>query len=83
MSLTADDLPQFGEPDEMKRKLADVFRTKTRDEWASIFDAIDDSCVTPVLGMEEAVNFKHNATRGSFAKSHGGNYDPVYIYSTQ
>lgn len=44
--------------------LAAVFRTKTRDDWARLFDGTD-ACVTPVLNMSEAQNHPHNKARNS------------------
>jgi alpha-methylacyl-CoA racemase len=37
----------------MKRRFADVFRTRTRDEWTRVF-ADTDACVTPVLTPERS-----------------------------
>lgn len=44
---------------------ADVFRRKTRDEWAAIFDG-SDACATPVLSWSEAPDHPHLAARGTF-----------------
>jgi alpha-methylacyl-CoA racemase len=46
--------------------LASTFATKTRDEWAAIFEPLD-ACVAPVLTLAEAPSHPHNAARGSFA----------------
>jgi alpha-methylacyl-CoA racemase len=51
--------------DTCKKVLADAFRTKTRDEWAATFSALD-ACVAPVLTLEEALHHPHNVARGSF-----------------
>ncbi len=48
-----------------KEKLAAIFRTRTRDEWASLFEGTD-ACVSPVLSMAEAPGHPHNAARKSF-----------------
>jgi alpha-methylacyl-CoA racemase len=40
-------------------------RTKTRDEWAVIFEGTD-ACVAPVLSLAEAARHPHNVARGSF-----------------
>ena len=56
---------------EMTSRLAAVFRTRTRDEWAEYF-AETDACVTPVLGPFEAHEHPHNAARGTFVESGGG-----------
>ena len=50
--------------------LAEQFRTKTRDEWAAVFSALD-ACVAPVLTLEEALTHPHNLARGSFASVDG------------
>lgn len=47
--------------------LETVYKTKTRDEWAEIFDGTD-ACVTPVLNYQEAAAHKQNAERGTLIK---------------
>jgi alpha-methylacyl-CoA racemase len=54
----------------MKEKLAAVFRTRTRDEWAALFDGTD-ACVAPVLSMKEAPHYAHNVARGTFIEADG------------
>jgi alpha-methylacyl-CoA racemase len=41
-----------------------VFRTRTRDHWARVFDGTD-ACVTPVLPFDEAALEPHVAARGA------------------
>jgi len=53
----------MGKWPEMTERFADVFKTKTRDEWAEIFDGTD-ACVAPVLGLDELANHPHNRERG-------------------
>jgi len=48
-----------------KRRLADTFRTRTRDEWGQLF-ADEDACVTPVLSLSEAPEHPHLRARGGF-----------------
>lgn len=55
---------------ERKRKLAEAFRCRSRDEWAALF-AGTDGCVTPVLSMEEATQNAHAAARGAFVEVDG------------
>jgi len=45
-------------------------RTKTRDEWAAIFEGTD-ACVAPVLSLGEAAQHPHNVARGSFITVNG------------
>jgi alpha-methylacyl-CoA racemase len=53
-----------------KALLAAAFATRTRDEWAAIFEG-SDACVSPILSMAEAPHHPHNAARGSFVEHHG------------
>ena len=73
-----DELPQMLDSDEMKAKLRQIFKTKTRDEWASIFD-LTDACVTPVLELHEAPEHPHNKAQKSFVKTYSGDHAPVII----
>jgi alpha-methylacyl-CoA racemase len=41
-----------------------AFRTRTRDEWATVFDGTD-ACVTPVLTFAEAAADSHMTARGA------------------
>jgi len=52
----------------MQRRFADIFVTKTRDEWAKIFEG-KDACAFPILTIEEAKEYPHNVERGTFIKS--------------
>lgn len=49
----------------LKERFADVFRTRTRDEWTATFDGTD-ACVAPVLSMLEAHDHPHNVARETF-----------------
>lgn len=46
-----------------KQVLADVFRTRTRDEWCELLEGTD-ACVTPVLDPPEVEHHPHNVARG-------------------
>jgi alpha-methylacyl-CoA racemase len=52
----------------MKERFADIFRSKSRDEWTEIFEDVD-ACVTPVLSPTEAASHRHNLARSVFASS--------------
>ncbi|HKZ74198.1 MAG TPA: CaiB/BaiF CoA-transferase family protein [Steroidobacteraceae bacterium] len=54
----------------LKEKLAEVFRTKTREEWCAIFEG-SDACVSPVLSPSEAPRHPHGLARGSFVEIDG------------
>jgi alpha-methylacyl-CoA racemase len=55
---------------ELKARFAEVIRTRTRDEWAKIFEGTD-ACVAPVLTMSEAPEHPHNVARGTFVERYG------------
>lgn len=55
---------------ETQRRIAEVFATRTRDEWAAVFDG-SDACVTPVLTPWEAPDHPHNRARGTFTSVAG------------
>ncbi|MEJ2514239.1 MAG: CaiB/BaiF CoA-transferase family protein [Gammaproteobacteria bacterium] len=50
---------------ELKAELAEVFRTRTREEWAERLEGTD-VCFAPVLGLSEAPEHPHNTARGTF-----------------
>ncbi|MHB8330267.1 MAG: CaiB/BaiF CoA transferase family protein [Acidimicrobiales bacterium] len=54
----------------MKERFAAIFRTKTRDEWAALFEGTD-ACGAPVLSPWEAHLHPHNAERGTFVEVDG------------
>jgi alpha-methylacyl-CoA racemase len=54
----------------LKERLAGVIATKTRDEWAAIFDGTD-ACVAPVLSLGEAPSHPHNVARDAFVEREG------------
>jgi alpha-methylacyl-CoA racemase len=54
----------------MRAALADVFMTRTRDEWAAHFEGTD-ACVAPVLTLRESTRHPHLRERGVFG-SEGG-----------
>jgi alpha-methylacyl-CoA racemase len=73
LGLTGEDLPDqydvAGWP-VLRRRFAEVFATRDRDEWAALF-AGSDACVAPVLTMAEAPRYEHLAARGTFVDVDG------------
>jgi alpha-methylacyl-CoA racemase len=49
----------------MKRRLAALIKTRTRDEWCARLEGTD-ACFAPVLSVEEALEHPHNRERGTF-----------------
>lgn len=50
---------------ELKQKLAEVFRTRSREEWCSLLEGTD-VCFAPVLDWDEAPQHAHNQARETF-----------------
>ncbi|HYJ69498.1 MAG TPA: CaiB/BaiF CoA-transferase family protein [Nocardioidaceae bacterium] len=59
----------------LRKRLAETFATRTRDEWVGVFDG-SDACVTPVLSMTEAAAQPHLAARGTYV-DHAGVTQPA------
>lgn len=55
---------------ELKARLTEIFRTKTRDEWSAIMEG-SDICFAPVLSLGEAPGHAHNVARGTFGTVDG------------
>ncbi|CAA9210789.1 MAG: Alpha-methylacyl-CoA racemase [uncultured Corynebacteriales bacterium] len=53
-----------------KRRWAELFATRTRDEWAAVFEGTD-ACVSPVLDWDEAAGHPHLAARGTYRRVDG------------
>ena len=54
----------------LKLRMADLFRTRTRDEWCALLEG-SDACFAPVLDWDEAPRHPHNVARGTFATVDG------------
>jgi alpha-methylacyl-CoA racemase len=54
----------------MKERVAQIFKSKTRDEWCSIMEHTD-VCFAPVLSLGEAPQHPHNVERGTFVEVAG------------
>jgi len=55
---------------ELRAKLTEVFKQKTRDEWCRIMEG-SDVCFAPVLSLTEAPAHPHNRARGTFVEVEG------------
>lgn len=55
---------------ELRARLAAVFATRSRDDWAAVFEGTD-ACVSPVLDMDEAVLHPVARERGMFNSADG------------
>jgi alpha-methylacyl-CoA racemase len=54
----------------LRKKLTQVFKSKTREDWCRIMEGTD-ICFAPVLTMAEAPKHPHNAARKIFVERHG------------
>ena len=73
LGLAGEELPPQMERDswpELKRRMAKVFVTKTRQEWCDILEGTD-VCFAPVLDFEEAPRHPHNLARRTFVEVDG------------
>jgi len=72
LELSPEELPQFDQErwPAFKARFAEVFRTRTRDEWAKLLEG-EEACATAVLGLAEAAQHPHNRARGTFVELDG------------
>jgi len=52
------------ETEAQKATLHDIFLTRTRDEWVDLL-MFEDTCVTPVLSLDEVMMDRHHRARGA------------------
>lgn len=55
---------------ELRQRFAELFLTKTRDEWCRVLEGTE-VCFAPVLDLEEAPRHPHNAARRTFVEIDG------------
>lgn len=55
---------------ELQERFAELFLTKTRDEWCRLLEGTE-VCFAPVLDLEEAPRHPHNAARRTFVEIDG------------
>lgn len=54
----------------LKERLAELFRSRTRDAWCALLEGTD-ACFAPVLDWDEAPEHAHNRARGTFVEVEG------------
>ncbi len=55
---------------ELRRRFAELFLTRTRDEWCDLLEG-SDACFAPVLDPDEAAGHPHLAARGTYCEIDG------------
>lgn len=55
---------------QLKQRLADVFMTRSRQQWCDLLEG-SDACFSPVLDWDEAPAHPHNLARGTFIDLEG------------
>ncbi|WP_141278822.1 CaiB/BaiF CoA transferase family protein [Pseudonocardia hydrocarbonoxydans] len=55
---------------ELRARFTEAFASRTRDEWAAVFESTD-ACVTPVLAFGEVAAHPHIAARSTIVESDG------------
>ncbi|TAK53913.1 MAG: CoA transferase [Gammaproteobacteria bacterium] len=58
---------QFDAQEELRRAIAEVFRTRARDEWIETFSGIE-ACLAPVLAINELAHHPQWQARGVFVE---------------
>ncbi len=79
LGIAADELPPQMDRatwPTLRQRFTAVFREKTRDEWAVIFDGTD-ACTTPVLGLGEVAAHPHNKGRNTLVVASDGHTEPA------
>jgi alpha-methylacyl-CoA racemase len=72
LEIDPDEMPQWDKArwPEFKERLAALFATRSRDEWAALLEPAE-ACATPVLGLAEAPNHPHVVARSTFVEHDG------------
>jgi alpha-methylacyl-CoA racemase len=72
LEIDPDEMPQWERErwPEFKRRLAAIFATRTREQWAQRLEHTD-ACATAVLGLGEAPEHPHNLARATFVELDG------------
>ena len=74
-----EDAPDRDDPSrwgELRERVAERFRSRTRQEWTEVFEG-RDACVAPVLSLREAARHRHLADRGTFTVDAEGRTQPA------
>ncbi len=73
LGLDREDLPDRHDRSSwplLRERFAEVFRTRTRDEWSEVMEG-SDACFAPVLSLTEAPAHPHNRMRDTFVEVDG------------
>jgi alpha-methylacyl-CoA racemase len=72
LELDPGEFPQWNNDrwPEFKQRFAELFKTRTRDDWAALLEPAD-ACATPVLSIAEAPQHSHTRARKTFIERNG------------
>ena len=56
---------------DLRERFATAFKTRTRDEWAALSGTETETCIMPVLSLQEAPRSAHLAARNTFVEIEG------------
>lgn len=73
LGLAGEELPHQHDArhwDALKQRFAEIFRSRTREEWCRIMEGTD-ICFAPVLGFDEITSHPHIKARGTFIEDDG------------
>ncbi len=66
----APDRYDFDRTEDLRRRIAEVFATRTQEEWVAVFEG-SDACVAGVLPLSEAMEHPHISAREVFVEHEG------------
>ena len=72
LELDPEEFPQMERErwPELKVRFAEIFKTRTRDEWAGLFEG-EEACTTAIYTMDDAAEHPHNVARETFVEIDG------------
>jgi alpha-methylacyl-CoA racemase len=73
IGLSLDELPpqlDQGTWPGVKERFAAIFRTRTREEWVKLLQPLE-TCVSPVLTLDESLGYEHSVARSAFVPVDG------------
>ncbi len=73
LGLAGEELPHQHDTrhwDALKQRFAEIFRSRTRDDWCRLMEGTD-ICFAPVLGFDEITRHPHIKARGTFIEDDG------------
>ena len=71
----SDDLDQFSDQEVLKKRIAEKIASKDRAHWIEVAKKYPNSCLSPILSLDEAAKQEHAKTNNSYIEKDDG-YEP-------